>query len=322
MPLRSPAPMFILLALLLACSPDTPHPATGTIEATQTDLGTDVAARVALLRVKEGDLVSAGDTLAILTTVTLDADVARQEATVADASAQLADLRAGARPEELQRARSELQRAEAELALAESTRRRIEPLAANGDVAAQQGDEAKAAAAQSSARAAAARQALRLLEAGTRPGAISAAQARVEQARAGLAASNARQRDLVLVAPVRARVRGAWFETGELVPAGRPVLTLADDTTPWVRVYVGQKEFARIAPGMKATVTLDVGGPAIPARVISTSDHAEFTPRVALTEAERADLTFWVKLQLTDTTGRAKAGLPATVHFDFPATPR
>ena len=36
---------------------------------------------------------------------------------------------------------------------------------------------------------------------------------------------------------------------------------------------------------------------------------------MALTEKERADLLFGVKLELSDTTGRLKAGLPATANF-------
>jgi hypothetical protein len=49
--------------------------------------------------------------------------------------------------------------------------------------------------------------------------------------------------------------------------------------------------------------------------VTALATAAEFTPRVALTEKERADLLFGVKLELNDTTGRLKAGLPATALF-------
>lgn len=310
-----------LLALLLGCTRNAPTTATGTIESTQSDLAVDGIARLVSIRVHEGEMVAAGDTIAVLTTITLAADLDRQQAALADAEAQYRDLRAGARPAEIARAAADLRRAEAEQALAESTRRRIEPLARNGDVAAQQGDEVRAVAAQSAARVAAARESLRLLEAGSRPEAIRAASARVDQATAALAAATARERDLVLLAPSAGRVRSAWFETGELVPAGRPIVTLADEGKPWVRVYVGQEIFARITSGMRATATLDVDGPPIVAHVVAMSDRAEFTPRVALTESERADLTFWVKLELDDTTHRAKPGLPVTVQFDIAQPP-
>ena len=147
---------------------------------------------------------------------------------------------------------------------------------------------------------------------------IAAARARVGQAEAGFASLKARAGELVLLAPTAGRGRGTWFEPGELVAPGRPVLTLADDTRPWVRVYVGQAVFANLTPGAKATARLDVDGATITGHVVAMSDKAEYTPRVALTEGERADLTFWVKVALDDATGRAKAGLPVTVTFDGP----
>ena len=50
-------------------------------------------------------------------------------------------------------------------------------------------------------------------------------------------------------------------------------------------------------------------------RVIAIDDHAQFTPRVALTETERADLVFGVKVEFQDSTGILKPGLAATVRF-------
>jgi HlyD family secretion protein len=54
-------------------------------------------------------------------------------------------------------------------------------------------------------------------------------------------------------------------------------------------------------------------------RITALNDRAEFTPRVALTEDERADLLFGVKVDLVDSGGMLKAGLPVTVRF-YPRT--
>jgi HlyD family secretion protein len=53
-------------------------------------------------------------------------------------------------------------------------------------------------------------------------------------------------------------------------------------------------------------------------RVTSIATRAEYTPRVALTERERADLLYGVRVDFEDSTGMLKAGLPVTVRF----TPR
>jgi HlyD family secretion protein len=305
-----------LLALLSACgsSPNSSS-ATGTIEYTETDISPDLSGRLGVLRVHEGDRVKAGDTLAILTAATMSSDVQRLDAAVVDARAQLKDLEAGARPEEIARAEADVRRAQSELTLAQENRRRIEPLAAKGTLSAQRGDEVRAAETQASERLASAQQSLRQLRNGTRPETIAAARARVGQAEAALSSIRAHAGELVLTAPTAGRVRGTWFEQGELVPLGRPILTLADDTRPWVRVYVSQEAFAAITPGSAATAHLDVGAATLAGHVVALADKAEYTPRVALTEKERADLTFWVKVALDDSTGRAKAGLPVTVSF-------
>ena len=317
--LASRLSLLLLPLLLLSCGKGSgPATATGTIEYTETDVAPDLGGRLGVLRAHEGDRVAAGDTLAILTAASMPADLQRQRAAAIDAMAQLKDIQAGARPEEIARAEADVRRAESELTLAQENRRRVEPLAAKGTVSAQRGDEVRAAETQAAKRLAAARQALRQLQNGARPETVAAARARVGQAEAGLASLQARAGELVLLAPTAGRVRGTWFEPGELVPPGRPVLTLADDTRPWVRVYVGQAVFAKLTPGARATAHLDVDGAAITGRVVSMTDKAEYTPRVALTEKERADLTFWVKIALDDATGRAKAGLPVTVTFDGP----
>jgi HlyD family secretion protein len=307
----------VLLTLLLACT-GTPSAttATGTIEFTETDIAPDLNGRLATLRAHEGDRVALGDTIAILTAATMPADIAAEQAAVTAARAQLKDLEAGARPEEIARADADVRRAAAALKLAQENRRRIEPLAANGTLAPQRGDEVRAAESDATEQLAAAQQALRQLRSGARTEEITAARAHVQRADAVLAALRAHAGELVLTAPSSGSVRGTWFEPGELIPAGRPVLTLADDRRPWVRVYVDQQEFAKLVPGAKATARLDVGGAAIIGHVVALSDKAEYTPRVALTEKERADLTFWVKVALDDSTGRAKAGLPVTVTFE------
>ncbi len=93
-------------------------------------------------------------------------------------------------------------------------------------------------------------------------------------------------------------------------------MTVGDVTQPYVRIYVDETLFPRIHLGDTAAVVLDAF-PNRPfhGRVVSVSDRAEFTPRVALTKDERADLMFGVKVQLTDSLNMLKAGLPVTVRI-------
>jgi membrane fusion protein YbhG len=91
---------------------------------------------------------------------------------------------------------------------------------------------------------------------------------------------------------------------------------------PWVRAYVGERYIGRVKVGQAATVRVDAyPGRAFPGRIVEIASQAEFTPRVALTERERADLVFGIKVEPTDgdAGGRLKAGMPATL--DVPLLP-
>lgn len=302
-----------------ACSRDPSNQITadGTIELTEVDVAPFVSGRVVSVRVEEGASVRQGDTLVVLAQSTLPADIEQRRARVESAEARLRDLQAGARPAEIEKGEAELRSAAAEAERAERERVRLEALATAGTISRSQYDVAVTAARTAAARRDAATEALRLLRQGARPQQVSAARAELETARGALAAGQATERDLVLTAPLNATVLGRYVEAGEVMAAGQVAMTLGDASKPWVRVYLSAPAIPYVKVGQTARVTVDgIGDRSVPARVTTVATKAEFTPRVALTEKERADLLFGVKLDIQDTTGLFKPGLPATVTID------
>jgi hypothetical protein len=78
----------------------------------------------------------------------------------------------------------------------------------------------------------------------------------------------------------------------------------------------------RIKVGQAATVHVDAyPGKDFAGHIVEIASQAEFTPRVALTERERADLVFGIKVEPADgdAEGRLKAGMPVTL--DVPLLP-
>ena len=296
---------------------DTTVSATGTVELLETDISPVEPGRLIRLWVEEGASVRAGDTLATLDSPTLPTDVRERQARVAQADAEVRDLERGARPEEIARAQSELTAATAEAERAERDFARSTALFTNGVISAQQHDALRAAATELAGRRAAAQHTLDLLRAGPRPELLRAARARLAEATASLAAARRATNELTLVAPTAGTVLARYAEVGELVSPHQTVLTLADATHPWVRIYVNQRDLPRVHVGGGADARVD-GAPDRPyhGRIASISTKAEFTPRVALTEDERADMLFGVKVDLEDRTGALKAGLPVTVRID------
>ena len=290
--------------------------ATGTIEMIEVDVSPQVPARVVAVRVEEGQTVKAGDTLAVLIQATTRAGLAAQEARVRAAEAALNEARAGARPGEIERAEAELRRSEAEAVRATRDLDRIRPLVDAGAESPQRLDAAAAEEATTAARRDAVREELQLLRDGTRPERIERARAELATARADLAAERAVAGDLILTAPIDGAVLSRNAEPGEMLASGESALTLGESGATYTRVYVPTRELPMVRAGQTVTAHLD-GFPDRPFRgtVVAVSTTAEFTPRIALTEKERADLVFGVKVALEDTTGMLKAGLPATVEI-------
>lgn len=301
--------------LLTACHPAPTHPsAVGTLEVTEVDLAPSVPARVSRVQVQEGDRVHPGDTVAVLTQAGLADQVDEARARVAAAEAKLTEMVNGSRPEDIRRAEADLTAATATADRAAKELTRVRALAPTGVSTQQQLDDAAAAAREAESRRAAAEETVRLVRAGPRPEQLSAQRATLAQARAALAAVEASAHDLVLTSGVDAVVLSRNAEPGEVLGTGVPVVTLGEVKHPFTRIYLGPTVVPRVKVGDRAVGILD-GFPdrRFPGRVVSIATQAEFTPRVALTERERADLLFGVKVAFDDTTGILHAGLPITV---------
>lgn len=322
--MRHTAQPFILLLALSACAlRDSERiEGTGTLEVVEIDIAPSTAARVERVVVQEGVTVRAGDTLVVLSTPSLRPEIQQREARASAAGAALDELERGARPAELQRAEADLAAATADAARATRDAERLRGLADKQTVSAQQYDNARTLAATATSRRNAAQATLDLLRQGARAERVAAARSDVAGAQAAAEGARAVARDLVLFAPVAGTITNRAAEPGEVLTPGQTALTLAQTNRQTVRVFIGQTALSRVALGQVVHGRLD-GWPdrEFTGRVVALSSKAEFTPRVALTENERADLMFGVKVEFADTTGMLKAGLPLTVRIDAPMPP-
>jgi HlyD family secretion protein len=309
----------LLLGALAACRDPEQTSFPGTIELDESDAAPLVAGRVVEVRVEEGDSVVVGDTLALLTQSTIPAAVAERRARLAAARARLADLERGSRSGELERARADLEAAEAEATRSGRDLERIEPLARDGVVAAQELDRARAAATTALRRRDAARATLELAREGTRRDQIQAARAEVRSAEAQLSGANADLEELAVLAAVSGVVLSRHVDPGEVIAAGTPVVTVGEVAHRWVRVYLPAQLLSTLPEGSLAQVQV-AGSPDTATSTTGTLGavraRAEYTPKSALTEAERADLLFASRIELRNPPVTLRPGLPVTVRFD------
>jgi HlyD family secretion protein len=136
-------------------------------------------------------------------------------------------------------------------------------------------------------------------------------------AAAALAAALSIREQLTIVAPDDGVVLTRYADPGEALASGTPVVSLGLVHRPWIRAYVGDRAMAGVKLGQLVTVRLDGYPTPLSGRIVEISPRAEFTPRAALTERERADLVFGIKVELdsADAGGRVKAGMPVTVEI-------
>ncbi|MDH3205660.1 MAG: HlyD family efflux transporter periplasmic adaptor subunit [Gemmatimonadota bacterium] len=289
--------------------------ASGTVEATDADLGFQAPGRVLSIRVREGDQVSAGDELARLDAREMEAALGGAVAQLGAAEARLSELQRGARPQELATAeaatRSAVQRADEARRNAERAR----TLFAGGAISRQAMDQAETALEVATEARQQAEEQLALVREGPRTETIRAQLAAVEQARANVERAEAAVAYAVVTAPFDGVVTARHREPGEAVQAGAPVLTVLDPTDRWVRIYIREDLIGAVSLGLTAEISSDTYPDRVyEGEVVFIGSEAEFTPRNVQTAEQRIKLVYPVKVRITGDAGfELKPGIPADV---------
>jgi len=291
--------------------------ASGTVEATEAQLGFQTPGRIEVVRVHEGDRVRAGDTLAALDRAELDARRAQAAAQLSAARSLLAELESGARSEERAQAREALRAASERLDDARRDLDRVRRLFEAGALSQEAYDKARLAFEVAQAQRDQAQQASQLVETGPRRERIDAQRAAVQQAEAAVRQVEAALSNAVIRAPFDGVVTVRDREPGETVGAGAPVLTVMNLDERWVRIYIREDRIGAVRLGQRSEITADTyPGRRYGGAVSFIASEAEFTPRNVQTTEERVKLVYAVKVRITaDSTYDLKPGVPADVRL-------
>lgn len=117
--------------------------------------------------------------------------------------------------------------------------------------------------------------------------------------------------------PLQGTVLEKYVEQGEFVSIGKPLFKVADTNKIFIRAYITSKQLKSVKVGQKATVFADYGNgqkKQYNGVVTWISSRSEFTPKTILTDDERADLVYSIKIQFTND-GYAKIGMYGEVKF-------
>ncbi|MFL6449024.1 MAG: HlyD family secretion protein [Bryobacteraceae bacterium] len=141
---------------------------------------------------------------------------------------------------------------------------------------------------------------------------VSSAAAEAQQARFQLDEAKANRSDLVVKAPFDGTVITRSAEPGEVVTAGTTIVTLLDMSKIYLRGYVPEGRIGQVKLGQRARMYLD-SQPDHPvdAYVSRVDPQATFTPENTYFRDDRVKQVVGVKLQLRESLGFAKPGMPA-----------
>lgn len=118
-------------------------------------------------------------------------------------------------------------------------------------------------------------------------------------------------------APITGSVLEKYVERGEYVTVGKPLFKMADTQNMFIRAYVTSAQLKDIKVGQQVKVLADYGNgqkKSYDGTVTWISSRSEFTPKTILTDDERADLVYAVKIAFKND-GYVKIGMYGEVKF-------
>ena len=284
-------------------------PLAGMVRQTEIRIAPEISGRLTSVAVRAGQAVRKGELLAQLDNPELAASLGEAKAAAASARAERANVYAGLRDEERAILARSVQTAEANLLLAEQQDARSVALAARDFASRQTLDESNASLAKARADLDLRRAQLAAARAGPTAEERALADARVVLAEATVADLQAKIDKTRLIAPVDGVVGILVAEPGEVVPVGKPVLTLDVGNERWFSFTLREDALGRLAVGSIVTLTTD-DGRHIQARVTEFRPLGEFaTWRAARAVGDHDLNSFRLRLDPVEAEDKLQPGM-------------
>ena len=268
----------------------------GQVEVTEYRVSSKVPGRILELRVKEGDYVKVGDTLAILDAPEVRAKM--EQAQSAQSAAAALELKAqnGARKEQIQGAYSVLQQATAGFEIAEKSYNRVQRLFDEGVMSAQKRDEAYASYKALEAQMKAAQSQYDMAVNGARREDKMAAAAQVGRARGAVQEVTSYIHETVQIAQMDGEVMDIYPKLGELVGTGSPIMSIAVMKDLWGTFNVREDQLNGLEIGKTFTAFVPAFNKEIQMKVYYMKDQGSYAVWKATKANGQYDLkTFEVK---------------------------
>ena len=284
--------------LLTACgNSEKEYDATGTFEATETTVSAEQNGTLLTFAINEGDEIEAGSEVGLIDTTQTWLKLQQARATQEVYQSQKPDME-----KQTSATRQQLAKAQAE-------QQRYKELVADGAAPSKMLDDAT-----NHVQVLQRQLAAQLSSLSTNTNALSkqmaATEVQIDQLRDQL-------RKCHITAPLKGTVLEKYAERGEFVAVGKPLFKMADMEQVYIRAYVTSAQLQSIRTGQQVKVFADYGDgkkQEYDGTVSWISSRSEFTPKTILTDDERADLVYAVKVRVKND-GFIKIGMYGEVKF-------
>lgn len=313
--------LLLFLLIIAGCSDNGDNEfieESGTIEATNIILSSQVSGKVNNIYANEGDLINAGDTLLIIDHDILSIKLKQSIAAKNAAEAKLNLALNGARKEDIALAKEQLNQTKANFDLANADFERMKNLFDKQAITKKQFDEIRTRFEIVNSQYNAAKENLKKIKNISRPEEITQVKANFENANANIELIKKQISDSHIVSPINGYVVQRFVELGESVNYGSSIFKISDLLKVKLVVYVNEENLGKVKLGQSVEVTNDsYKDKSYKGKVIYISPEAEFTPKNIQTKDERTKLVFAIKIEVQNPEYELKAGMPADAKIKF-----
>lgn len=292
----------------------TPEFIEGQVEVSEYRVSSKVPGRILELRVKEGDYVNVGDTLAILDAPEVKAKMTQAQSAENAASAMDEMANNGARKEQVRAAYALLQQAKAGLDIAQKSYNRVQHLFDEGVMSAQKRDEAFANYKAIEAQVKAAQSQYDMAVNGARAEEKKAAAAQVDRAKGAVQEVNSYIHETMQTAQMAGEVSDVYPKVGELVGTGSPIMSVSLMNDMWGTFNVREDQLNGMKIGSIITAFVPAFNKEIRMKVYYIKDQGSYAVWKATKSNGQYDLkTFEVKARPIDKLEGLRPGMSLVI---------
>ena len=286
----------------------------GQIEVTEYRVSSKVPGRILELRVKEGDYVKVGDTLAIIDAPDVMAKMTQAQGAENAAAAMSEMAENGARKEQVRGAYEVLQQAKAGLEIAEKSYQRVQRLFDEGVMTAQKRDEAFANYKAMEAQVKAAQSQYDMVSNGARREERRAAAAQVERSRGAVAEVGSYINETIQRAQVEGEISEVYPHMGELIGTGSPIMSISVLHDIWGTFNIREDQLGGMKVGDEITAYVPAFDKNVRMKIYFIKDQGSYAVWKATKAKGQYDLkTFEVRAKPIDKLEGLRPGMSLVI---------